>query len=231
MLAAADGGVVMLAMAERLTQGAAARLARVLDTGEVAMQRDGLALRQPAQLGVIALDEGIEDDERMPEALRDRLALHLDVEALPRDAGALHAPQDIDAAQALLPLVQADEEIITTLCVTAAALGVASLRAPMLALRAARIAAALDGRTHVSRDDVTLAARLVLAPRATTLPASSEDEAPPEAEAPNDSNDAPDDNAADPANTKPLDDVVLAAALSALPADLLARLTVGRSLA
>ena len=231
VLAAADGGVIMLAMAERLTQAAAARLARVLDTGEVALQRDGLALRQPARLGVIALDEGIADDERMPEALRDRLALHLDVEALPQGAGALYAPQEIDAARALLPLVQADEEIIATFCMTAAALGVASLRAPMLALQAARIAAALDGRSHVSREDATLAAQLVLAPRATMLPASREDDAPPEAEEPNDSDDAPDDSAADPVETKPLDDVVLAAALAALPADLLARLTAGRSVA
>ncbi len=64
------------------------------------------------------------------------------------------------------------------LCTTAAALGIDSLRAPCLALRAARAAAALAGRAEVDAEDAALAARLVLAPRATRLP-----EAPAEADA------------------------------------------------
>ena len=63
LLAEADGGVVLLAMAERLTSATAGRLAAVLDAGAVVGERDGLALRAPARLGVVALDEGIEDDE------------------------------------------------------------------------------------------------------------------------------------------------------------------------
>ena len=42
LLAEADGGIVVLAMAERLPPATAARLAAVLDTGEVRLERDGL---------------------------------------------------------------------------------------------------------------------------------------------------------------------------------------------
>ena len=66
---------------------------------------------------------------------------------------------DADAARRLLPQVQASEEVIETLCVTAAALGIASLRAPLLAVRAARAAAALAGRREVLMEDAALAAR------------------------------------------------------------------------
>ena len=41
----ADADVVLLAMAERLPAGTAARLGAVLDAGEVVVERDGLALR------------------------------------------------------------------------------------------------------------------------------------------------------------------------------------------
>ena len=58
LLAEADGGIVVVAMAERLPAGTAARLAAVLDTGELVIERDGLTGRQACGIGVIALDEG-----------------------------------------------------------------------------------------------------------------------------------------------------------------------------
>ena len=48
VLAHANDGVVLLAMAERVSLGTAARLAAVLDTQEVAIERDGLALKLTA---------------------------------------------------------------------------------------------------------------------------------------------------------------------------------------
>ena len=272
VLADADGGLVLLAMAERLSAGTAARLAATLDTGQVVMERDGLALRQPARIGVVALDEGGEDDESAPLALADRLAFHLVLDGLPghgpgarpgspfdaQDSAALDAllavhADDVAAARALLPQVRSDDGTITALCRAAVALGVDSLRAPWLALRAARAAAALQGHDTVEPDDAALAARLVLGPRATRFPAPPEAEPPPEEQAPPEPPQPPPDNT--PAEDTPpppepdaaaesppdpphddtpppppdqaLDEVVLEAALAAMPAGMLALLKAG----
>ncbi|MFN2168503.1 MAG: magnesium chelatase ATPase subunit D, partial [Anaerolineae bacterium] len=79
LLCEADGGTVELAMAERVRGSPISYLCAALDTGEVVLERDGLALRCPARLGVIALDEGSEEDERVADALVDRLAFLIDL--------------------------------------------------------------------------------------------------------------------------------------------------------
>ena len=176
VLAHADGGVVLLAMAERVSPGTAARLAAVLDTQEVAIERDGLALKLPARLGLVALDEGIDDDERMPSALLDRLAFWLDLGSFDAaDDPCAWTADDIAHARALLPKVKASDEVVHAICAAALALGVYSLRAPILAVKVARCAAALDGLVAVMPMHTALAARLVLAPRATQLPAQQVD--------------------------------------------------------
>ncbi len=179
VLAQADGGVVLLAMAERLSAGTAARLAHVLDTHEVAIERDAIAVRQPARLGVVALDEGAADDEKLHAALLDRLAFHVVLEgqthaADPED-GVTWQAEEVSRARTLLPRVTASDDTLGALCAAALALGIDSLRAPLLALRVARAAAALTGETQVLEEHVAIAARLVLAPRATRLPVASED--------------------------------------------------------
>ncbi|MDP3289598.1 MAG: hypothetical protein Q8M64_14945, partial [Methyloversatilis sp.] len=62
LLVDAHGGFVLLAMAERLPPGTAARVTAVMDAGEVALARDGIALTSAAAFAVIALDEGLEDE-------------------------------------------------------------------------------------------------------------------------------------------------------------------------
>lgn len=238
ILAEADGGVVLLAMAERLPAATAARIAAVLDSGEVAMSRDGTALRSAARIGVVALDEGIED-ERTPAALLDRLAFHVDLPGLPADAGEpLPGPDAIAAARVLLPSVQTDDAVLEALCATAMTLGIASVRAPLLAVRVARAAAALAGRIQVSPEDAVLAGRLVLAPRATVLPSApppADDMAepptdakdqPPRDDPADDTSDDPSDDAEDDAKAagQPLSEMLLEAAIAALPAGLLAQL-------
>ena len=218
LLARAHGGVVIAAMAERMDPGTAARLAAVLDTGHATAERDGLSQSHPAHIGVIALDEGI-DDESPPAALLDRLAFWLQADATNTD------PADPDAtanARAALPGITVPDHAITALVTTAAALGIPGLRAPILALRAARAAAALAGHPQIGEPDLALAAALVLAPRATTIPA------PP----PEDPADPPQpDTGADPEDPPPdqteggqLKDRILQAAQAALPPDLLAAL-------
>ena len=238
VLAQADGGVVLLAMAERLSAATAARLAAVLDCGEVLLERDGLALRQPAQLGMVALDEGQEDEEQLPAALLDRLAFHLPLQSGIPESSVYWSRADIEAARSRLPNTGIDAQIVQALCATAQALGVASLRAPLLALRVARAAAALVGEATASADHATLAARLVLAPRATRLPpqpdtqpedADDSAQAPddvPEPEPPQDASPEPE---AGSEGYQALAETVLAATQAAVPAGLLAALQVGQA--
>ncbi len=172
LLAEADGGVVLVSGAERLDAGTAARLAAVLDAGEVAVERDGFSTRHPARIGLVLLDEGEDDAEAggatsIPATLRDRLAFRLDLDATPAGGGDPAAPPGPGLSEAALPPAQ----VLDALCGTAEALGVASPRATLLALRAARSCATLRGRAEASEADVVLAARLVLLPRATRLPA------------------------------------------------------------
>ena len=221
LMVEADGGLLMLVMAERVSESTAARLCAALDTGEVALARDGLSELRPARFGVIALDERIDDDrasndERLPARLLERLAFHLslgdvsigDIGLLDGDAdgrgslssspgspGSLAQAPDIAAARARLMQVSTPDDVMQAICTAALALGVDSLRGSLLALRAARASAALDARDTVSPDDASLAARLVLSPRATRLPAAPPDES--------DANDEPDSTPEDQSDDQP----------------------------
>jgi magnesium chelatase subunit D len=231
LLCEADGGVVLLAMAERVEAGIAARLCAVLDDGVVTLLRDGLSARLPARFGIVALDEGIEPDEHPAASLLDRLAFHLDLTGVslrditkPTLPGLHKAPQTLARAstRSAPPQSVGTNDAAEALCAAAFALGVSSLRAPLLALRTARLAATLAGRDQVTEPDLSLSVRLVLVSRATRLPHPAEAEAPGESEP----SPQPDDSEPEfePSSQAPLADVVLDAALAALPPDLLARL-------
>jgi magnesium chelatase subunit D len=145
VLAEADGGILVIPLAERLSAGTAARIAASLDRRSVVIERDGIAGVVPTRLGVVLFDEGATPDERPPAALVERLAFHIDLSETSlraidddaRDDGALTAR----ARRGLGAVDPAAEEIIEALVATASALGIASVVAPLLALRAARAAA------------------------------------------------------------------------------------------
>ena len=168
VLAAHDGGVVVLPMAERIDEGTAARLAAVLDAGEVALERDGLAARLPARLGLVLLDEGRDADEQAPPCLRERVAFP-DLAPGADEGGAVDGPA-VSTARRALASVEVPDAVTGALCAAAAELGVGSLRPPLLAVRAARAHAALHGRTVADEEDARVAARLVLLPRAHVVP-------------------------------------------------------------
>ncbi|AGA91705.1 magnesium chelatase ATPase subunit D [Thioflavicoccus mobilis 8321] len=237
LLVESDGGVVVLAMAERVSPTTAARLTAALDMGEVVLERDGLALRTPARFGVIALDEGVADDERLPTALLDRLAIPLDLtEIAAREAiGSLYDADDVAAARERLAHVEASDQAIESLCGASLTLGIGSLRASLQGLRVARVAAALAGRDQVTDADLAVAGRLVLAPRATVLPMtepppdqeSPEPPPPPEDEPPSNEDQAEQESTID---EETLTDLILEAAKAAMPEHLLAQLAMaGRS--
>ena len=113
------------------------------------------------------------------------------------------------------------------MCTAAAALGIVSLRAPMLALRVACASAALSGHDAVEQDDIALAARLVLAPRALVFPQEqATGTAGAAAGAATVGIRLSDDNADtdNPDIDRALDEVILAAVQAALPPDVLAAL-------
>jgi magnesium chelatase subunit D len=215
LLAEADDGVLVLPMAERLPAATAAHLAAARDLGEVLIEREGFTCPAPARFGVIALNEG-RDDEQPPANLTDRLAIHIDLAGaqVTPDAGALLAM--VDRARRTHADVTVSCEVVEALCGAAVSLGIGSLTASVLAVRVARIAAALAGRTSVAEEDVILAARLVLGPRATTMPAPPEpleDQPAPESD---------DEHAAEDETTGELKDVAVEAARASLPPGLLA---------
>ncbi len=189
LLAQTAGGVVLAAMAERLSDHTAALLAAALDD-------------ESHPLAVVALDEGVDEDEAPPASLVERLALSVEMQGRDAKAGdvraALNASDEsyatstrvdgqtsigslaarrlandearIQRARSRWREVQADDVFITALVQAAMALGVHSARAACHALTVARIVAALDARDAVDTDDAAWAARLVLAPRATQKP-------------------------------------------------------------
>lgn len=247
ILAQAHGGAVIAAMAERLEPELAAQLCAVLDRGALHVERDGVTAMSDCRLGVVALDEGI-DEEQVSTPLRDRLALQLDLTALPPSSTCGREPDALRTARAreLFPHVSTDEERVTALCHVASSLGIASIRAAILAVTVARAHAALCGRSQVEDADCIVAARLVLSPRATQLPELLSDEQgegqedvepepeslldPANAPAPNaqETPSEPDKENPSPQTALPLQEILLDAARSAVPKGLLDALMLGR---
>lgn len=227
LLAEADGGVVLLAMAERIASSTTTHVTAAMDSGEIAVERDGLSLRLPARFGVVALDEGL-DDEFSPASLRDRLALHIDLNDLPiTDEEDFHILRSkVIAARARLHLLHIEQPQIDAICVAASALGIVSLRAPLLTIAIARANAALEGSSSITQNDIALAARLVLAPRALVLPQSDQpsepDTPPPDSDQSQDEQQNSDTPLQDV--DRALDEVILAAARAAIPPGVLAML-------
>lgn len=210
----ATPAAIVLTMAERCPPGLAARLARVLDD-------PGFCL--------IALDEGAEPDEALAPALADRLALFLDLDGIAAgDTFPLALdPQALTEARARLPGVQIDRKAVETVTRLAAAMGIASLRAPLLTLATARALAAWRGEATVSNDTLRHAAELTLAHRGTLPNAAEPEPAPPPPPEP-DHPDSTTPETRQSADTPP-DELLLDAIRAALPPDLLARLAVARA--
>lgn len=219
VLAEADGGYAILAMAERLPGFAAAKIAAALDEGQIHFARDGVQRSDTARICVVALDESGDDEAPLHARLRERLAFDLDFRALrPEDAPFPDEPVATSN-------VAIDGKAVEALCATAAALGIASVRAEILALRAACVHAALRGAAAVEPEDVTIAAELVLAPRAARIPEAPPEPPPPQNEA--EQPPPPDGESESLDADRPLADVVLDAAAACIPPDLLARLASG----
>ncbi len=208
LLTEAAGSALIVPMSERLDESTAGRLAQALDDRQVAL---------------VLLDDSVEADDAPPASLAQRAAFCCDLAASREWRGVT-----IEAARGDIRHVEPlDDEALTALAATAAALGVNGLRPLLFAGEAARAHAALNGRNVADRSDLEAAVRLVLAPRATQIP--DMDQEPPEQEPPPppENNDTPSDSENQNPDQK-LEDLMVEAAAAAIPADLLAQLAKGQ---
>jgi magnesium chelatase subunit D len=174
LLARAAGGVVAVAMAERLAPEVAARLGHGLDHRAYAV----VALDE-SRRGAAGTDDPDGTDPSPPAALLDRLGLWVTLDerasGYPADGSmasscATAMRLSIQLARQRWRQVVVTEAWVETLVQAAAALGVTSARACCHAVTLARIAAALDARDTVHEGDVRCAIEHVLLPRATQWP-------------------------------------------------------------
>ena len=239
LLARADGGLLAAEDCNLLPEGTVNLLLGALDAGEVRIEREGLSLRSPCRLRLVATFDPAEGPPRAH--LLDRIGL---IVPLPRlgPAGArgeivrrhLSPPADlweedldvlrdvVAVARASLGDIRLSETQARELATAAVALGVQGHRADLFAQLAARASAALALREAVQREDLELAVRLVLVPRATQQPTAPPTDPPPATETPPQSSQDTPDTPPDPPTEPPADgDVELTEeVLAALAIDL-----------
>lgn len=228
VLAQADGAWLVLPMAEHAPRGLLARLTQAMDRGWV---EDGRGQSQPSRFALLALDESDPEDEGLHTSVCDRLALVLDLDAVSmREIEPPMPLTDTEVARVRQSLARQGgmEEALRALLQVAASLGLSDVRITRLAWRAACIGAALRGDDGVNESDLTQAIRCVLVPRARQWPQSAEpssDTAPPPPPEESNPNDEP-ESEPDPGQGEalPPPDMLLAASLASLPADVLDRL-------
>ena len=198
VLSRAHGGVLLVEACNLLAEGTANTLLGALEDGELRIERDGLSRRVPTRFRLLASYDPTEGQPRVHLLDRMGLIVRMPAAATPearlsvvdRHLNPAHrAWQDeIEMLRGVLELARAsldDVEMTAAqqeeLCASAVALGVQGHRADLFASLAARASAALALRDHVQREDLELAVRLVLLPRATRNPAQepAPNEAPP----------------------------------------------------
>ncbi|MEY3799058.1 MAG: magnesium chelatase [Pseudomonadota bacterium] len=250
LLAQCDQQLLLMPMAERVEVGAVAKVVSALDNGFISIERDGQSRRIESHFGVVALDEGIEDDEHPNEKIRQRAAFLLNLDILgwrdlpETDDDFVPDSESLQDARENFSSVTVGEDSLNALVGVAEQLGVISIRALNLAINTAKCLAAFDKEDEVSSLHLQQAIALVLSPRATRMPQSAppeEEEIPPESdeqpeneqdpvdqeqeddkeEQENQEDQEPESNAETP---QALEDEILEAAQAAIPADLLARL-------
>jgi magnesium chelatase subunit D len=244
LLARADGGVLYVDGLNRLDGGCVAHLLEAMAGGVVRVEREGLSARHPARFVLIGTYDTGDGDVR--RSLLDRLGLivpfapqgdaRLRAEVMRAHLGSAADSADevevlrelIAAARAQLPSVVIRDEQIEALAQTALSLGVEGNRADVFAVQAALAKAALDGRGAVDDDDLRLAVRLTLLPRATRLPEEPAQDQPPQ-QAPqaqtrsDERPDRPEDDAlVEAPEEQRIEDLLLSAATAELPEHLLA---------
>ena len=181
LLAVANGGVLVIPMAERLPAGSAAAVSAAIDSRFVQIEREGLSLGTATRFGVLAFDEGIEPGEGVPNSLHDRIGGVVDLRDFTyRDLGKpRYARSDVVRARCGLAAVELDETGLEQICSFAAALGIGSMRPPAAAVYWAKCAAAMRGNARPLEEEVSFVCRTVLLFHANRIPCPDDPDDPP----------------------------------------------------
>jgi magnesium chelatase subunit D len=192
LLAKAHHGVLYVDSLNLLDSSSSAHVMDVMSRSEVRVEREGASEVHPAEFMLIGTFNPSEGDVRM--GLLDRVGLivpfspQTEAEFRAEVVRRVHGLKtDEDAADEVAMLnglilvareqlkhVGIRDEEVSGLVQTALSLGIEGNRVDVFAVRAALASAALSGKTDVEEDDLKLAARLVLMPRATRLPETDE---------------------------------------------------------
>lgn len=241
LLARADGGVLYVDGLNLLDGSCVAHLLETMAGGAVRIEREGLSARHRARFALIGTYDASDGEVR--RSLLDRLGLivpftaqadaRLRAEVVRANSADADAADEIAvlrdviaAARALMPRVAIRDEQVEALVQAALALGVEGNRADVFAVQAALAKAALDGRAEVDDDDLKLAMRLTLLPRATRTPQPPAEEQPPQQDRSTEgrNDDAPSDaeeGKSDAPAEQRIEELLLSGAEAELPADIL----------
>lgn len=204
LLETAQDGVVLLPMAERIDENIAAHIAQAMDIGA---------------LSIILLDDGMESDETPPKVLMERVAFHCDLTGS-RDMAAVEA-LDLTTQDGVRKVRAMAKKSRESLAATAAAFGIHSVRPLLFTERCATRHAALAGHDKIADQDLQIAVRLVLGPRATQFPQPQESPPPPQEEPSPPDQDSSEGEDQQNIEDIPLEDLLLEAAAASIPPHIL----------
>lgn len=178
ILSAADGGCIVIPMAERLPRRTAAQISRAVDCAGISIEREGISLSAPARFVLLLLSDTADESESVPDILATRIAFRLQGAFLPPLWVSTIDDVSLGKARQALANVELPERCIEAMASACDTLGISDLRVLDFACASMRGIAALAGASCVQDEHAQLAASLVLGPRVMVV-ADPEDREPP----------------------------------------------------